>query len=129
MNAKAEFAERLKNALREAGVYRLRKTAFPPSPPPPPATNTLFLGKAGEYSVASELLFWGFNVSVLSDLLIPAQTGTKLTSRRAAQGDPRCRAHLSARLFDKRSSVTVTSGSRFFHVPLIVSFCAHNRFF
>lgn len=51
------------------GVYRLRKTAITTIPvikAAPPAANTLYLGKAGEYAVASELLFWGFNVSMMA---------------------------------------------------------------
>jgi hypothetical protein len=58
------------------GWYRLKQTpsAPPPPPPPPPilptgdgAPNpTAFLGKAGEYAVMSELLFWGFNPSIMT---------------------------------------------------------------
>ncbi|MDR0576959.1 MAG: hypothetical protein LBI87_05380 [Candidatus Accumulibacter sp.] len=52
------------------GVYALKKSASAPIvhivAQTPPATNTLFLGKAGEYAVASELLFWGFNVSLMA---------------------------------------------------------------
>lgn len=48
------------------GMYRLKQSrrALPPSPPS--VANNLFLGKAGEYAVMSELLLWGFNVSLMT---------------------------------------------------------------
>ena len=59
-----------KQGAPRKGVYRLKRgVTAPPVPipkPTPPAANTLFLGKAGEYAVASELLFWGFNVSLMA---------------------------------------------------------------
>lgn len=65
------FAKPLnKQGAPRKGVYRLKRTATDPVvqviKPAPPATNTLFLGRAGEYAVASELLFWGFNVSLMA---------------------------------------------------------------
>lgn len=48
------------------GFYAVkRSTSKPPiiiQPSEP--VNTLYAGKAGEYAVASELLFWGFNISM-----------------------------------------------------------------
>lgn len=59
-----------KQGAPRKGVYRLKRGASAPAvqviKPTPPAANTLFLGKAGEYAVASELLFWGFNVSLMA---------------------------------------------------------------
>lgn len=52
------------------GVYRLKRTrlaTIEPSIPEPCAVgDTGFIGKAGEYAVMSELLFRGFNVSLMS---------------------------------------------------------------
>lgn len=51
------------------GYYRLRRGANPTTPIikiPPPTFNTLYTGRAGEYAVASELLFWGFNISAMA---------------------------------------------------------------
>ncbi len=51
------------------GVYALKKGSKTPPPitvTPSEPVNTLYLGKAGEYAVASELLFWGFNVSMMA---------------------------------------------------------------
>lgn len=59
-----------KQGAPRKGMYRLKRNATDPAVPviklAPPAANTLFLGKAGEYAVASELLFWGFNVSLMA---------------------------------------------------------------
>ncbi|QRM19761.1 hypothetical protein GBK02_10280 [Dechloromonas sp. TW-R-39-2] len=52
------------------GVYRLKRTrptTIEPSIPEPSAVeDTGFIGKGGEYAVMSELLFRGFNVSLMS---------------------------------------------------------------
>lgn len=52
------------------GVYRLKKTRAgapePTIPEPPPIEDTGFVGRGGEYAVMSELLFRGFNVSLMS---------------------------------------------------------------
>lgn len=53
------------------GIYRLRRKADAVSAairsrPQPPVVSTNYLGKAGEYAVMSELLFWGFNASLMS---------------------------------------------------------------
>lgn len=48
------------------GIYRLKQSRRALPPVPPSAVNTLFLGKAGEYAVMSELLLWGFNVSLMT---------------------------------------------------------------
>lgn len=49
------------------GWYRIKekRVAHPPCIAPTPP-STIFLGKAGEYAVMSELLFWGFNVSQMT---------------------------------------------------------------
>lgn len=48
------------------GVYRLKRNAIGPTVKVnkvrAPAVNTQYAGTAGEYAVASQLLFWGFNV-------------------------------------------------------------------
>jgi len=52
------------------GVYRLKRTRHttpePTIPEPPPVDDTGFVGRGGEYAVMSELLFRGFNVSLMS---------------------------------------------------------------
>lgn len=53
------------------GLYRLRRANDPVASairakPLPPDVRNDFLGKAGEYAVMSELLFWGFNVSLMT---------------------------------------------------------------
>lgn len=57
-----------KNGSAKKGVYRLRNTALPPPPktPEPPTISTNFIGKAGEHAAMSELLFWGYNASLMS---------------------------------------------------------------
>lgn len=50
------------------GCYRLRQVR---EPDPilrniPPSVETGYLGKAGEHAVMSELLFWGFNASLMA---------------------------------------------------------------
>ena len=63
------FAKPLnKQGRPQKGVYRLKQSHTPsliPKEGPPPTSN-LFLGKAGEYAVMSELLFWGYNVSLMA---------------------------------------------------------------
>ena len=50
------------------GWYRLKitKVVQPIEPGEVPQTSSQFLGKAGEYAVMSELLFWGFNASIMT---------------------------------------------------------------
>lgn len=63
------FAKPLnKQGRPQRGVYRLKQSHTPSLIPKegPPPTNNLFLGKAGEYAVMSELLFWGYNVSLMA---------------------------------------------------------------
>lgn len=49
------------------GMYRIKQVRIKTIDiVPPPDVNTLFLGKAGEMAVMSELLFWGFNASLMS---------------------------------------------------------------
>lgn len=48
------------------GVYRLKQTRTKnPLPPTPIINDKAFLGKGGEYAVASELMFREFNVSIM----------------------------------------------------------------
>lgn len=57
-----------KNGSFKKGIYRhrnLRAQQFTANTIAPSVSN-LFLGKAGEYLVMSELLFWGFNVSLMT---------------------------------------------------------------
>lgn len=67
------------------GYYKLKRTALEPTVSVPklkaPAVKTTFLGTAGELAVASELLFWGFNVAKMSvdegiDLLVETRPNT-----------------------------------------------------
>lgn len=56
-----------KNGSMKRGIYRLRQTRTSLDPTPtPPSVTTGFLGKAGEHAVMSELLFWGFNASLMA---------------------------------------------------------------
>lgn len=49
------------------GMYRLRQIrSAKPDIAPPVAPDTAYLGKAGEMAVMSELLFWGFNPSLMT---------------------------------------------------------------
>lgn len=54
---------------RSKGIYRIKKikikTPILPTPDVKDLTSN-YVGKAGEYAVMSELLFWGFNVSLMS---------------------------------------------------------------
>lgn len=58
-----------KQGRARRGVYALKRFAITPPPAPiptPEPVNSLYAGKAGEYAVASELLFWGFNISMMA---------------------------------------------------------------
>lgn len=57
-----------KNGTMKRGVYRLKQVRVPAASTVAvaPAVGNNFLGKAGEYAVMSELLFWGYNVSLMS---------------------------------------------------------------
>lgn len=51
------------------GIYRLRLTRSRPEPAPPESTTPVgnnFLGKAGEHAVMAELLYRGFNSSLMA---------------------------------------------------------------
>ena len=56
-----------KTGTYRKGIYKLKRSATQPRiqihSVKPPAVPTLYSGKSGEYSVAAELLFWGYNVS------------------------------------------------------------------
>jgi hypothetical protein len=55
-----------KKGVFRKGVYRLKRVRETPIRPNPPSVkNEQFLGKAGEYAVASELMFHNFNVSLM----------------------------------------------------------------
>ncbi len=58
------------------GIYRIKTgrdpvTVLARNKPAPPAVSTNFIGKAGEHAVMSELLFWGYNASLMSVFVIP----------------------------------------------------------
>lgn len=57
-----------KKGVNRRGWYRLKqeKTAPAIAKVDPPEVTTGFLGRAGEYSVMGELLFWGYNVSMMA---------------------------------------------------------------
>lgn len=56
-----------KNGSFKKGIYRLKSSRPGPTPPPPPPMpSNGFLGKAGEHAVMSEMLFWGFNASLMT---------------------------------------------------------------
>lgn len=58
-----------KNGSLKRGVYRLKKQIVKAPVQAAPKFSDLtssYLGKAGEYAVMSELLFWGFNVSLMA---------------------------------------------------------------
>lgn len=67
---KHSFAKAInpKTGKERKGVYRHRVLKSSPAipPQPPPTMDTLFIGRGGEYAVMSELLFLGFNVSLMS---------------------------------------------------------------
>ncbi len=50
------------------GWYRLKEQRILPAPSTisTPQVPTAFFGKAGEYAVMSELLFWGYNASIMT---------------------------------------------------------------
>lgn len=65
---KSEFTKP-KNAkgAPKRGIYRLKiKRNIAEIVPPPPVVNALYTGKAGEFAVMSELLFFGFNTSYMA---------------------------------------------------------------
>lgn len=66
--SKASFAKvKNKKGGYRRGMYRLkRKPVVTPNPTLAPAVSTQHTGKAGEFSVMSELLFYGFNVSSMA---------------------------------------------------------------
>lgn len=58
-----------KNGSLKKGIYRLKKQIVKTQKLPSPKFEELttnYTGKAGEYAVMSELLFWGFNVSLMA---------------------------------------------------------------
>lgn len=63
------FAKPLnKDGSSKKGIYRLKQEKTRPAAAnvEPPSVATAFIGRAGEYAVMSELLFWGYNVSLMS---------------------------------------------------------------
>jgi hypothetical protein len=50
------------------GVYRLKQERNAPvaANVEPPTVAAAFIGRAGEYAVMTELLFWGYNVSLMT---------------------------------------------------------------
>nr|DAV89562.1 MAG TPA: putative endonuclease [Caudoviricetes sp.] len=74
-----------KTGAARKGYYKLKKTAMQPTVAIPkikaPAVKTTFAGRAGEYAVASELLFWGYNVATAAidegiDLIVETRPNT-----------------------------------------------------
>lgn len=57
-----------KDGRPRKGMYRLKQKRIPSlvKSAEAPQVTTDFLGKAGEYAVMSELLFWGYNVSMMT---------------------------------------------------------------
>lgn len=57
-----------KNGSYKRGIYRLKQERSRPAAAnvEPPSVSGAFIGRAGEYAVMSELLFWGYNVSLMS---------------------------------------------------------------
>lgn len=57
-----------KNGSYKKGIYRLKQERSRPAAAnvEPPSVSGAFIGRAGEYAVMSELLFWGYNVSLMS---------------------------------------------------------------
>ena len=51
----------------QRGKYKLKITRIRrPGPPPLPDVSNLYTGKAGEHAVLSELLFFGYNASIMT---------------------------------------------------------------
>lgn len=67
-NQKPSFArvKGVKKGSYKRGYYRTIQRQAAPKPIAPPITSTDFIGKAGEYAVMSELLFWGYNTSAMA---------------------------------------------------------------
>jgi hypothetical protein len=57
-----------KKGVNRRGWYRLKQEKTSPAiaKVEPPEVTTGFIGRAGEYSVMGELLFWGYNVSMMA---------------------------------------------------------------
>jgi hypothetical protein len=57
-----------KQGRPQKGIYRLKQVRVSTiaSKIIPPEVSTNFMGKAGEHAVMSELLFWGYNASLMS---------------------------------------------------------------
>jgi hypothetical protein len=57
-----------KKGVNRRGWYRLKqeKTASAIAKVEPPEVTTGFVGRAGEFAVMGELLFWGYNVSMMA---------------------------------------------------------------
>ena len=67
--AKVNWDEGKRKGKARQGWYRVKvekKTQSPVAPIPAPHVATGFTGKGGEYAVMSELLFWGFNASIMT---------------------------------------------------------------
>lgn len=72
-NSKPSFAPVLwdkgsRKGKPKQGWYRVKNEIVKPAPDSvtAPQTSTKFIGKAGEYAVMSELLFWEFNASIMT---------------------------------------------------------------
>ena len=70
VNSKTPIFTRVlnKDKTKKRGYYKLRMTRLPTvsAVSDTPTVDTSYFGKAGEYAVLSELLFWGYNVSSMA---------------------------------------------------------------
>lgn len=55
-----------KSGGHQRGKYRLKKKSCPRTLTLQPTVNSLYTGKAGEQAVLSELLFYGYNASIMT---------------------------------------------------------------
>jgi len=73
VKSKSPFFAKIKNKTGglKRGIYKIKSGKDPGSLiaktiPAPPTVSNNFLGKAGEHAVMSELLFWGYNASLMT---------------------------------------------------------------
>lgn len=113
------------------GWYRLKikrtKTNLPSPPKPNAPHSTGFAGKAGEYAVMSELLFWGFNTSIMTvddGIDIVATKGNRffLLQVKTAHQNENGKYQFSI----KKSSYTRYSANNVFYVFVLRSQCKND---
>lgn len=99
------------------GMYRLRirrpKIAKKFAVPEQPRTSTQFTGRAGEFSVMSELLFFGFNASVMTvddgiDIVASKDSSYFHIQVKTANVSPtgKFRFHITQRAFEAKNAAT-----------------------